>query len=97
MGGPEFIPDAGANYTSLLRYVRSGSHDSLAALRLEYGRGRVVLTGVHAEIMGCQFPIEVSRYTAASFEHGMQVSADLARAEAERQAVFALLIDALLV
>ena len=91
-GGPEFIPDAGASFTPLLEYE---SPARLAALRTEIGRGRVVLTGVHAEIRGAQLPIEVSRFGDDSFEHGMRLSAELGRLDAERQRVFELLLDAL--
>ncbi len=93
-GGPEFIPDPGADYTPLLTYVMPVGRPALAAVRCGFGRGRVVLTGVHAEIMGCQFPIEVSRFGPDSFAHGMQLSAALERVEHERRELFDLLIEA---
>lgn len=92
-GGPAFLPDPGADYEPLLRYTTRDR--ALAALRLRCGRGRVVLTGVHAEITGQQFPIEVSRFDQGSFEHGMQVSATLSQLEADRKRVFQLLVEAL--
>lgn len=91
-GGPEFVPDPGARYRPLLEYAGTRR---LAAVRVEVGRGRAVLAGVHAEITGEQFPAEVSRYGDDSFDHGMQVSAELARFEAERRAVWARLLAAL--
>jgi glutamine amidotransferase-like uncharacterized protein len=91
-GGPEFIPDAGASFTPLLEYE---SPTRLAAVRTEVGKGRVVLTGVHAEVTSAQFPIELSRFGDDSFEHGMRLSAELSRVEAERQQVFELLLEAL--
>jgi biotin--protein ligase len=91
-GGPEFIADADANVRPLLTYE---SPSRLAALRTDVGKGRVVLSGVHAEVSGAQFPIEVSRFGDASFEHGMRVSAELGRVEDERQQAFDLLLDAL--
>jgi glutamine amidotransferase-like uncharacterized protein len=91
-GGPEFIPDDGARYEPVLHYADALEHRALAAVTTELGRGRIVLTGVHAEVTGAQFPIEVSRFEADSFEHGMRISAQLAAVEAERQVVFDLLI-----
>lgn len=94
-GGPEFVPDAGAQYTPLVYYRRASGDESLAALRVQVGAGRAVLSGVHAEITGRQFAVEVSHHGDDSFEHGMQVCAALNRVEAERSALFALLIAAL--
>jgi glutamine amidotransferase-like uncharacterized protein len=91
-GGPEFVPDATASYQPLLEYE---SPARLAALRTNVGKGRVVLTGVHAEVTGAQFPIEVSRFGEDSFDHGMQLSVELTRAESERRRAFELLLDAL--
>ena len=93
-GGPEFLPDPGARYTPLLTYALD-SGERLAAVRVELGAGRAVLTGVHAEIGGSQFPIEVSRYGADSFEYGMQLSAALDAYDAERREVFGLLMAGL--
>jgi glutamine amidotransferase-like uncharacterized protein len=90
-GGPELIPDAGSSFEPLFEYE---SPARLAALRTDVGRGRVVLSGVHAEVTGTQFPIEVSRFGDDSFEHGMQVSAELGHVEAERRRAFELLLDA---
>lgn len=94
-GGPEFVPNAGARYTPLLTYVTAETRDRIAAVRVEVGRGRAVLTGVHAEVSGAQFPVEVSRYGADSFEHGMRLSAELTRFEAERRALWSMLLAAL--
>jgi glutamine amidotransferase-like uncharacterized protein len=94
-GGPEFVPDAGARYTPLLHYRRASGDQSLAAVRVEVGAGRAVLTGVHAEITGSQFAVEVGRHRDDSFEHGMRVCAALNGSEAERRATFELLISAL--
>jgi glutamine amidotransferase-like uncharacterized protein len=91
-GGPEFVPDPGARYEPVLRYVLPNGRDSLAAVRTELGKGRVVLTGVHAEVMGCQLPVEVSRFGDDSFEHGMRISAELSQHESERKQVFDLLV-----
>jgi biotin--protein ligase len=91
-GGPEFIPDSGASFRPLLTYE---SPPRLAALSTQVGKGRVVLSGVHAEVSGAQFPIEVSRFGDDSFEHGMRVSAELSRVDAERRQAFELLLDAL--
>ncbi|MET0387763.1 MAG: BPL-N domain-containing protein [Polyangiales bacterium] len=88
-GGPEFLPDAGAVYKPLAYYAGS---ERLAALRTDVGRGRVVLTGVHAEITGSQLPIEVSAYSDESFEHGMRVSAELTQLDPARRRLFDLLI-----
>jgi glutamine amidotransferase-like uncharacterized protein len=60
-GGPEFIPDAGASFTPLLTYE---SPARLAALRTKVGQGRVVLSGVHAEVSGAQFPATTASSTA---------------------------------
>lgn len=92
-GGPEFVPDPGASFEPLLYY--GDTVGRLAALRTRLGAGRVVLSGVHAEVLGPQFAIEVSRYADDSFEHGMRVSETLSRMEAERSAVFELLVAAL--
>lgn len=94
-GGPEFIPDPGARFTPLLEYVTPDGRGALAAVRTELGAGRVVLSGVHAEMTGSQFPIEVSRFADADFEHGMRISAELTRADPERQQVFDVLLAAL--
>lgn len=94
-GGPELVPDPDAAFTPLLRYVTPDGRASLAAVRVQVGRGRAVLTGVHAEVLGCQLAIEVSRYPDDSFEHGMRVSQALTRHEAERQALWSLLVNAL--
>jgi glutamine amidotransferase-like uncharacterized protein len=91
-GGPEFIPDAAASFTPLLTY---DSSSRLAALRTRVGEGRVVLSGVHAEVSGAQLPIEVSRFGNDSFEHGMHLGNELERLDAERRQVFELLLDAL--
>jgi glutamine amidotransferase-like uncharacterized protein len=91
-GGPELIPDENASFRPLLTYE---SPTRLAALRTEVGQGRVVLTGVHAEVSGTQFPIEVSRFADDSFEHGMRLSDELSRVDDERRQVFTLLLDAL--
>jgi glutamine amidotransferase-like uncharacterized protein len=90
-GGPELIPEPGASFEPLFEYE---SPARLAALRTKVGKGRVVLTGVHAEVTGAQFPIEVSRFGDDSFEHGMQLSAELSRRESERRRAFELLLDA---
>jgi glutamine amidotransferase-like uncharacterized protein len=92
-GGPELIPDAGAEYTKLLEY--SGDHHALAAVRVQVGRGAAVLTGVHAEISGAMFANEVSRYGDDSFEHGMRVCETLQRVEHERRELFESLLEAL--
>jgi biotin--protein ligase len=94
-GGPEFVPDPGASFTPLLQYVSAAEQPALAAVRVQVGRGRAVLTGVHAEVRGEQFPIEVSRFADDSFEHGMRVSATLTGLEHERQAVWNVLLGAL--
>jgi glutamine amidotransferase-like uncharacterized protein len=94
-GGPEFLPDPGANYRALLTYVTPDGRDAIAALRTEVGRGRVVLSGVHAEVLGSQFPIEVSHFADTSFEHGMRVADHLTQVEAQRRKVFGLLLAAL--
>jgi glutamine amidotransferase-like uncharacterized protein len=91
-GGPAFIPDRDANFQPLLAYE---SPPRLAALRTDVGKGRVVLSGVHAEVSGAQFPIEVSRFGDDSFEHGMRVGAELSCVEHERRQAFDLLLDAL--
>jgi glutamine amidotransferase-like uncharacterized protein len=91
-GGPEFIPDRDANVRPLLAYE---APPRLAALRTDVGKGRVVLSGVHAEVSGAQFPIEVSHFGDDSFEHGMRVSAQLSRVDDERRQAFDLLLDAL--
>lgn len=94
-GGPELQPDAGASYRPLLRYVSLDGRERLAAVRVDVGAGRAVLTGVHAEVTGAQFPIEVSQFPDASFEHGMRVAAELTRREPERAQLFDLLYAAL--
>jgi glutamine amidotransferase-like uncharacterized protein len=94
-GGPELVPDAGASYVTLLTYPPANGRGRIAALRTDVGRGRVVLTGVHAEITGAQFAIEVSRNDGDSFEHGMRISARLTELDLERQRTFDLLIAAL--
>jgi glutamine amidotransferase-like uncharacterized protein len=94
-GGPEFLPDAGARYTPLLHYRRASGDESLAGVRVQVGEGRAVLVGVHAEITGDQFAIEVGRHRDDSFEHGLEVCAALNRVEADRRATFELLISAL--
>ncbi|MEY4579215.1 MAG: hypothetical protein RL701_3918 [Pseudomonadota bacterium] len=94
-GGPEFVPDEHARYTPLLRYVMPGDRTALAAVALDVGRGRVVLTGVHAEITGEQFPIEVSRFGEDSFDWGMRVSAELTKLDAQRRDTLALTLNAL--
>jgi glutamine amidotransferase-like uncharacterized protein len=94
-GGPELVPDRDASFTPLLTYVTKDGRDALAAVRTNVGRGRAVLTGVHAEVMGCQLPVEVSRFADDSHEHGMRVSAALANHETERQEIFALQLAAL--
>ena len=91
-GGPEFLPDAEATYTALLRYAGSGK---LAAVSTRVGQGISVLCGVHAEVTGDQLPIEVSHFGDDSFTHGMQVSAALRAHEAQRKRAFDLLIAAL--
>jgi glutamine amidotransferase-like uncharacterized protein len=91
-GGPEFIPDATASYVPLLEYE---SPARLAALRTDVGRGRVVLAGVHTEVTGPQFAIEVSRFGDDSFDHGMRLSAELTQVESERRQAFELLLNAL--
>jgi glutamine amidotransferase-like uncharacterized protein len=91
-GGPAFEPDPGTAFTPLLYY---SDRSRLAAVRTRIGRGRAVLSGVHAEVSGAQLPIEVSRYAADSFEHGMQVSAELARVDGSRQRAFEVLLRAL--
>jgi glutamine amidotransferase-like uncharacterized protein len=91
-GGPEFIPDGDSNVRPLLAYE---SPSRIAALSADVGKGRIVLSGVHAEVSGTQFPIEVSRFGDDSFEHGMRVSAELSRVEDERRRAFDLLLDAL--
>ena len=90
-GGPEFVPDPGAHFEPLLHY----SGGRLAALRTQVGVGRVVLSGVHAEVLGTQFAIEVSHFGDDSFAHGMRVSEVLTQLEAERSALFQRLVDAL--
>lgn len=95
-GGPEFIPDPGASYRPLLEYSLPDGRKSLAAVSVERGRGRAVLIGVHAEVSGAQFPVEVSRFPADSYEHGMHVSAQLSQHDAERRRVFDHVIAALL-
>ncbi|HKU37037.1 MAG TPA: BPL-N domain-containing protein, partial [Polyangiales bacterium] len=70
-GGPEFVPDPGAQYEPLLFYDTPSAPSRVAALRTSIGQGRAVLCGVHAEVTGDQFPIEVSRFGDDSFEHGM--------------------------
>ena len=94
-GGPELVPDSGARYTPLLTYAFPDGRSGLAAARMEVGRGRVVLCGVHTEITGAQLACEVSRQGDDSFEHGMQLCLALQRADAERQAAFDLLLGAL--
>jgi glutamine amidotransferase-like uncharacterized protein len=94
-GGPELVPDRDTSFTPLLTYVTPDGRAALAAVRTDIGRGRAVLTGVHAEVMGCQLPVEVSRFADDSHEHGMRVSAALAEREHERQELFALEISAL--
>lgn len=94
-GGPEFVPDAGAVYTPLMSYVMPSGRSALAAVLTRVGKGRAVLTGVHAEVLGAQFPIEVSRYGSDSFEHGMQIAERLVRAEGERAEAFRLQLGAL--
>lgn len=94
-GGPELVPDRDARFTPLLTYVAPGGRERLAAVRTSVGRGRAVLTGVHAEVMGCQLPVEVSRFADDDHEHGMRVSAALAERETERQELFALQLAAL--
>jgi glutamine amidotransferase-like uncharacterized protein len=94
-GGPELLPDRGASYTPILHYAMPDGRTALAAVRTEVGKGRVVLIGVHAEIMGCQFPFEVSRHGTDSFDHGMRVSAELTRLEPERQALWNLVLSEL--
>ncbi|HEY2735281.1 MAG TPA: BPL-N domain-containing protein [Polyangiales bacterium] len=94
-GGPELVPDLGTRYRPLLHYVRGDGRPSLAAVCVEVGRGRAVLTGVHAEVLGSQFPIEVSRYGDDSFDHGMLVARALTAAELERRQTFDLLLAAL--
>lgn len=93
-GGPQFVPDPDASYRPLLSYVLPDGREALAAVRTEIGRGRAVLSGVHAEVLGAQFPIEVSRYGADSYEHGMHVSEQLTRVEAERRQVWQHLLSA---
>jgi glutamine amidotransferase-like uncharacterized protein len=99
-GGPEFLPDAGTSYTPLLHYVRaSGPHAdtgglAIAALATRFGAGRAVLTGVHAEITGSQFPIEVSRFPERDFAHGMALARALGRHEQARTEAFSLLLAA---
>ena len=90
-GGPELIPDDGARYTPLFEYE---SPARLAALRTQVGQGQVVLCGVHAEVSGAQLAIEGSRFGDDSFEHGMRLSRELGRVEAERRRLFELLLDA---
>lgn len=94
-GGPELVPDRGASFEPLLFYAPLANRPRIAALRTQVGRGRVVLSGVHAEITGSQFPVEVSHFGDDSFEHGMAVAAELTRLEAERRQLFALLVAAL--
>lgn len=94
-GGPELVADRGARFTPLMTYVTPDGRDAIAAVRTDVGRGRAVLTGVHAEVMGCQFPVEVSRFSDDSHDHGMRVSAALSDHEHERQELFALQLSAL--
>lgn len=94
-GGPEFVPDPNASYEPLLSYVMPDGREALAAVRTDIGRGRAVLSGIHAEVTGQQFPIEVSRYGADSYEHGMRVSQQLVSAESERRQVLQQLLSAL--
>ena len=94
-GGPELVPDANASYEPLLSYVMPDGREALAAVRTVIGRGRAVLSGVHAEVSGEQFPIEVSRYGADSYEHGMRVSQQLVNVDAERRQVLQQLLSAL--
>lgn len=94
-GGPELLPDPGARHSPLLRYVRTNGSSSLAAVVVQVGQGRAVLTGIHPEVMGCQLPIEVSRYDDASFAHGMKLSEELLSSEPERAALFRLHLNAL--
>lgn len=93
-GGPELVPDPHTRYEPLLFYD-TDTPNRLAAVRCPVGQGRAVLCGVHAEVTGEQFPIEVSRYADDSFAHGMQLAAALRDADAERQAVFDHLLAAL--
>jgi biotin--protein ligase len=94
-GGPELVPDRDARFTPLLTYVTPDDRHALAAVRTDVGRGRAVLTGVHAEVMGCQFPVEVSRFADDSHEHGMRLGSALSDRELERQELFALQLSAL--
>ncbi len=94
-GGPELVPDRAAGFTPLLTYVTPDGRGALAAVRTDVGRGRAVLTGVHAEVIGCQFPVEVSRFADDSHEHGMRLGAALSAREHERQELFALQLSAL--
>jgi glutamine amidotransferase-like uncharacterized protein len=105
-GGPEFLPDPGTSYTPLLHYVRDvpdvrdpspardPNHFAIAALATRFGAGRAVLTGVHAEITGSQFPIEVSRFPERDFAHGMALARTLGQNDRERAEVFSLLLAA---
>jgi glutamine amidotransferase-like uncharacterized protein len=94
-GGPELVPDPDARFTPLLTYVTPDGRGALAAVTTNVGRGRAVLTGVHAEVMGCQFPVEVSRFADDSHEHGMRLGDALADREHDRQEIFALQLAAL--
>jgi biotin--protein ligase len=94
-GGPEFVPDPNASYKPLLSYVMPDGREALAAVRTDIGHGRAVLSGVHAEVTGEQFPIEVSRYAADSYEHGMRVGQQLAAVDSERRQVLQQLLSAL--
>lgn len=94
-GGPEFLPDPGATFTPVLRYVGAASNDALAAVYVPVGNGRALLTGIHAEVMGCQLAVEVSRYPDDSFTHGMRVSQQLSLHERERDALFRLQLSEL--
>ena len=94
-GGPEFVPDAGAQFTPLLEYEFPDGARGIAALRTSVGRGNVVLAGVHAEVRGTQFPLEVSRFGDESFEHGMRLSAELELRDLERRRALEVLLGAL--
>jgi glutamine amidotransferase-like uncharacterized protein len=94
-GGPEFVPDAAAVFTPLLEYTLPNGASALAAVKTTVGAGRAILAGVHAEVRGAQFPVEVSRFGDESFAHGMRVSAELERRELGRRRAFEVLIGAL--
>ena len=70
-GGPELVPDPGSSHVPLLWYELAERREALAALRVEVGRGRAVLTGVHACPMNrCTFRWEVLMrpYLSSSLE-----------------------------